>query len=60
MNLEQAYGTNDAYGTNSEQLQEVYCFKHLWSQVDMDGGCEKDIGHKMVVGYKAWEGSTVE
>ena len=32
---------------NSEPLDEVYCFKHQWSQVAADGGCERDVVHRM-------------
>ena len=29
------------------------CFKYLWSQVAADGGCERDVVHKMNEGYVA-------
>ena len=32
---------------NGEPLEEVDCFKYLASQVAADGGCEKDIVHRM-------------
>ena len=39
---------------NGEPLEEVYCFKYLGSQVAADGGCERDVVHRMNKGYKAW------
>ena len=39
---------------NGELLEEVDCFKCLWSHVATDGGCERDVVHKMNEGYKAW------
>ena len=32
---------------NGEPLEEVDCFKYLWSQVAADGGCERDAVHRM-------------
>ena len=32
---------------NGELLEEVDCFKHLESQVAADGGCERDVIHRM-------------
>ena len=37
---------------NCEQLEEVDCFKYLGSQVAADGGCERDVVHRMRA--KAW------
>ena len=39
---------------NGEPLEEVDCFKYLGSQVAADGGCVRDVVHKMNGGYKAW------
>ena len=39
---------------NGEPLQEVGCFKYLGSQVAADGGCERDVVHRMNEGYRAW------
>ena len=39
---------------NGEPLQEVDCFKYLGSQVAADGGCERDVIHRMNEGYRAW------
>ena len=39
---------------NGELLEEVDCFKHLAPQVATDGGCERDVVHRMNEGYKAW------
>ena len=30
------------------------CFKYLGSQVAADGGCERDVAHRMNEGYRAW------
>ena len=30
------------------------CFKYLGSQVATDGGCERDVVHRMNEGYRAW------
>ena len=40
---------------NSEQLEEVDCF-NAWGrgQVAVDGGCERDVVHRMNEGYRAW------
>ena len=38
---------------NGEQLEEVDCFKYLGSQVAADGGCERDVVHRMREGYRA-------
>ena len=38
---------------NGEQLEEVDCFKYLGLQVAADGGCERDVVHKMNEGYRA-------
>ena len=40
---------------NCEPLEEVVCFKYLGSQVAADGGCERDVVHRMNEGYRAWE-----
>ena len=32
---------------------EVGCFKYLGSQVAADGGCERDVIHRMNEGYRA-------
>ena len=39
---------------NGEPLQEVDCFKYLGSQVAADGGCGRDVVHRMNEGYRAW------
>ena len=39
---------------NAEPLEEVDCLKYLGSQVSADGGCEKDVVHRMNEGYRAW------
>ena len=38
---------------NGEPLEEVDCFKYLGSQVAADGGCERDVVHRMNKGYRA-------
>ena len=35
-------------------LQKVDCFKYLGLQVTVDGGCAKDVVHRMDEGYTAW------
>ena len=45
---------SNAYDTKGEPLEEVDCFKYLGSQVAADGGCEKDVVHRMNEGYRAW------
>ena len=39
---------------NGEPLDEVDCFKYLLSQVAADGGCERDVVHRMNEGYREW------
>ena len=39
---------------NCEPLAEVDRFKYLGSQVAVDGGCERDVVHRMNEGYRAW------
>ena len=50
------YGNGDQMHVilNGEPLEEVDCFKHLGSQVAADGGCERDVVHRMNEGYRAW------
>ena len=39
---------------NGELLEEVDCSKYLGSQVAANGGCEKDVVHRMNEGYREW------
>ena len=39
---------------NGEPIEKLDCFKYLASQVAADGGCERDVVHRMNEGYKAW------
>ena len=39
---------------NGKPLEAVDCFKYLGSQVADDGGCERDMVHRMNEGYRAW------
>ena len=39
---------------NGEPLEEVDCFKYLGSQVAANGGCERDVVHRMNEGCRAW------
>ena len=50
------YGNGDRMHVilNGEPLEEVVCFKYLGSQVAADGGCERDMVHRMNEGYRAW------
>ena len=44
---------------NGEPLEEVDYFMYLGSQVAADGGCERDVVHKMIEGNRAWEALNV-
>ena len=50
------YGIGDRMQVilNGEPLEEVDCFMYLWPQVAANGGCERDVTHRMNVGYRAW------
>ena len=50
------YGNGDRMYVilNIEPLEEVDWFKYLGSQVAADGGCERDVVHRMNEGYRAW------
>ena len=39
---------------DGEPLEQVDCFKYLRSQVAADGGCERDVVHRMNEGCRAW------
>ena len=39
---------------NGEPLEEVECFKYLWSQVAADGGGRTDVVHRMNEEYRVW------
>ena len=49
------YGNGDRMHVilNGKPLEEVDCFKYLGSQVAADGGCERDVVHRMNEGYRA-------
>ena len=36
-----------------EPFEEVDCFKYLVSQVAAEGGCERDVVHRINEGYRA-------
>ena len=38
---------------NGEPLEEVDCFKYLWSKMAADGGCEWDVVHRINDWYRA-------
>ena len=38
---------------NGEPLEDVDCFKYMGSQVAADGGCERDLVHRMNEGDRA-------
>ena len=40
---------------NGEPLEEVDCFKYLGSQMAADGGCERDVVHRMMRGIELGE-----
>ena len=50
------YGNGDRMHVilNGEQSEEVDCFKYLGSLVATDGGCGRDVVHRMNEGYRAW------
>ena len=50
------YGNGDRMHAilNCEPLEVVDCFKYLGSQVAADGGCERDVVHRMNEGYRAF------
>ena len=48
------YGDRMHVILNREPLEEVDCFKYLGSQVVADGGCERDVVHRMNEEYRAW------
>ena len=50
------YGNGDQIHVilNGEPLELVDCFKYLGSQVAADGGCERDVVHRMNEEYRAW------
>ena len=37
---------------NGKPLDEVDCFKFLGSQVAADGGCERNVVHRMIEFYR--------
>ena len=39
---------------NGEPLLEMDCFKYLGSQVAADGGCQRNVVHRMNEGYRAY------
>ena len=49
------YGNGDRMHVilNDEHLEEVDCFKYLGSQVAADGGCERNVVHRMNEGFRA-------
>ena len=50
------YGNSDRIHVilDGEFLEDVDCFKYLGSRVAADGGCERDVVHRMNEGYRAW------
>ena len=39
---------------NGEPLEEVDCFKYLGPQVTADGGCERNVVHRVNEGFRTW------
>ena len=37
---------------NSKLLEELDCFKYLGSQVAADGGCERNVVHRLIAGHR--------
>ena len=50
------YGNGDRMHVilNDEPLEEMDCFKYLGWQLAADGGCERDVVHRMNDGYRAY------
>ena len=40
--------------TSIDYTCNLICFKYLGSQVAANGGCERDVVHRMNEGYRAW------
>ena len=36
-------------------IEEVDCFKYLWSQMAADGGCKRDVVHRMKMSIECGE-----
>ena len=51
------YGNGDQMHVilNGEPLEEEDCLKYLGSQVVANGGCERDVVHRINEGYRAGE-----
>ena len=45
-------GSNTSY-SKRRTVKEVDCFNHLGSQVAADGGCGRDVVHRVNEGYRA-------
>ena len=45
---------SNACDTKRRTVSEMDCFKYLRSRVAADGGCEMNVVHRMIGGYKAW------
>ena len=45
---------NNNNNTEWRTVRGSRCFKYLSSQVAADGGCERNVIHRMNVGYRAW------
>ena len=39
---------------SGQPLEEMHCYNYLGLQLAADGGCEKDVVHRMNEGYRAW------
>ena len=37
---------------NDKSLEQMDCFKYMGTQVEADGGCERDVVNRMNEGYK--------
>ena len=48
------YGDRMHVLLNGEPLEELHYFKYLGSQVAANGGCERDVVHRMNEEYRAW------
>ena len=47
-------GVDRIVSSNGRPLEEVDCFKYLGSQAAADGGCKRNVVHRLNEGNRAW------
>ena len=52
--LEEWQCGSNACDTKRRTVRGSCCFKYLGLQVAADGGCERDVVHRINEGYRAW------